>query len=123
MSLTNETDFGERVSVIRTSILSSLNDLQTIIEKSLPHAYAYSRMESERLRHQTRANMEAVRACDAEDRIRDLECAIAMIVEKAERNPSANDVLAIARTASAPVHRLVGQTESRETFPDYLKGG
>ncbi len=39
MSLANETDFGERVSVIRTSLLSSLNELQTIIDKSLPHAY------------------------------------------------------------------------------------
>jgi hypothetical protein len=103
MTIANETDFGERVSVIRTSILSSLNELQTIIDKSLPHAYAYSHVESERLRQQTRANLEAVKACEAEDRIRDLECAISMIIEKAERNPSASDVLAIARTARLPI--------------------
>jgi hypothetical protein len=69
MSSVNETDFGERVSIIRTNILSSLNELQTIIDKSLPHAYAYSHVESERLRHQTRANIEAVRAVEAEDRL------------------------------------------------------
>jgi hypothetical protein len=113
MSLANETDFGERVSVIRTSILSSLNELQTIIDKSLPHAYAYSHVESERLRQQTRANLEAVRACEAEDRIRDLECAISMIIEKAERNPSANDVLAIARTAMRP-NSSVGQRDAAQ---------
>ena len=69
MSIANETDFGERVSVIRTSILTSLNELQTIIDKSRPHAYAYSHVESERLRQQTRANVEAVRAVEAEDRL------------------------------------------------------
>jgi hypothetical protein len=102
MSLANETDFGERVSVIRTSILTSLNELQTIIDKSLPHAYAYSHVESERLRQQTRANAEAVKACEAEERVRDLELALSMIIEKAERNPSASDVLAIARAARLP---------------------
>ena len=102
MSIANETDFGERVSVIRTTLITSLNELQTIIDKSLPHAYAYSHVESERLRQQTRANLEAVKACEAEERVRDLELALSMIIEKAERNPSANDVLAIARAARRP---------------------
>jgi len=72
MSLANETDFGERVSVIRTTILTSLNELQDIIDKSLPHAYAYSHVESERLRQQTRANVEAVRAVEAEEQVKEL---------------------------------------------------
>lgn len=72
MSLANETDFGERVSVIRSTLLTSLNELQTIIDKSLPHAYAYSHVESERLRQQTRANVEAVRAVEAEAQVREL---------------------------------------------------
>jgi hypothetical protein len=72
VSLANETDFGERVSVIRTTLLTSLNELQTIIDKSLPHAYAYSHVESERLRQQTRANIEAVRAVNAEEQVEEL---------------------------------------------------
>jgi hypothetical protein len=39
------------------------------IDKPLPHAYAYSHVESERLRQQTRANAEAIKACEAEERL------------------------------------------------------
>jgi hypothetical protein len=37
-----------------------------------------------------------------EERVRDLELALSMIIEKAERNPSASDVLSIARAARLP---------------------
>lgn len=70
MSLIDETKQLEELMEAQAQLKHYAGIIDKIANKCHGNAAAFSRLESERLRHQTRANTEAVRACELEDALK-----------------------------------------------------
>lgn len=69
MSLIDETKHLEELMEAQAQLKHYAGIIDKIANKCHGNAAAFSRLEAERLRHQTRANAEAIKACEAEERL------------------------------------------------------